>query len=340
MNLTLGQITRLLDGELEGDPDITVSGVAGIKDAGPGDLTFLANPRYSGQLASSRAACVIAGRGITTAAMPVIRVDDPSLAFAKAAGELLGISRKRPSGIHSLSFISPGARIAKNAVVGAFCVIEEGVTVGAGTVIYPGSYLGYDVCVGSDCLIYPGVRVRERVSIGDRVVIHCGAVIGSDGFGFAQDDTGNVKIPQVGTVVIEDDVEIGANVTIDRARFDKTIIGKGTKIDNLVQIAHNVVTGKDCIIVAQVGIAGSSRLGDKVVLAGQAGVAGHITLSDGVRVAAQAGVFKSFGAGITVSGTPARELRQAQRVNACLHDLPELFKKVRALEEKAKKQRK
>jgi len=203
-----------------------------------------------------------------------------------------------------------------------------------GSVIYSGCYIGRNVCIGKNCLIYPHVTIRERVEIGNRVIIHSGAVIGSDGFGFAMVRGVQKKILQIGIVLIEDDVEIGANVTIDRARFDKTIIGQGTKVDNLVQIAHNVITGENCIIVAQAGISGSTVLGDGVILAGQAGLVGHIHIGDKAIIAAQAGVTKSVSPGIKVSGYPAKPHEIARRVNACVQNLPNLYKKIKALEDK------
>jgi len=215
-------------------------------------------------------------------------------------------------------------------------VIAEEVTVGENTRIGPFVYIGRDTEIGRDCLIYPNVTIREGTVIGDRVIIHSGTVIAADGFGYVAVDGKRVKIPQTGTVCIEDDVEIGANVTIDRARFDKTVIGRGTKIDNLVMVAHNVNVGEDCVIVAQVGISGSTEIGRNVILAGQAGVVGHIKIGEDARVTAQAGVTKSVPAGVTVSGTPARPIDQERKAVAATYRLPELLREVEELRERVK----
>jgi UDP-3-O-[3-hydroxymyristoyl] glucosamine N-acyltransferase len=227
--------------------------------------------------------------------------------------------------------------LGKNIAIGPFAIIEDNVILGDDTIVYGNSYIGHDTNIGTKCIIYPNVSIRERITLGNRVIIHCGTVIGSDGFGFAKIRGVQEKIPQIGTVLIEDDVEIGANVTIDRARFDKTIIGKGTKIDNLVQIAHNVIIGENCIIVAQAGISGSTIVGKGVILAGQAGLVGHITVGDGAVAAAQAGVTKSIPAHTMVSGYPARPHDVAKRVNACVQNLPQLYKRIKELEQKIEK---
>jgi UDP-3-O-[3-hydroxymyristoyl] glucosamine N-acyltransferase len=258
------------------------------------------------------------------------------LAFAKVVSLVLPDDTKRPSGLHPTAIVSPTAKLGKNVAVGAYTVIDDKAQIGEGTIIYSGCYIGSNTKIGKDCLIYPHVSIRERIEIGDRVIIHCGTVIGSDGFGFAAVKGVQEKIPQIGTVLVEDDVEIGANVTIDRARFDKTIIGRGTKIDNLVQIAHNVIIGENCIIVAQAGISGSTVLGKNVTLAGQAGLVGHINIGDGAICAAQSGVTKSVPPNTMVSGYPAKPHEVAKRVNACVQSLPELYKKIKELEDKVK----
>jgi len=334
MKLTLGEISRLVGGELSGDPGVVIVGISGIKEAKEGEITFLANTKYSPLLVTTQASAVITSKEITSSSKPIIRTDNPSLAFTKVAEVLLAYKVRHPAGIHQAAVISAQAILGKNVGVGACAVIEAGAQVGDNTVIYPGVYLGHDSRVGRDCLIYSNVSIRERVRIGDRVIIHSGAVLGSDGFGFA--DVGGVreKIPQLGTVVVEDDVEIGANVTIDRARFEKTLIGSGTKIDNLVQIAHNVITGKSCIIVAQAGISGSTILGERVIIAGQAGIAGHCKIGDKAIVSAQAGVTKDVPAGVQVSGYPAKPHAIAKRINAFVQGLPQLHKQIKALEQK------
>ncbi len=336
MRFILKEIAHLVKGEVVGDPNIAITGISGIKEAKKGDITFLANPKYASLVETTKAAAIITSREQFKTSKPLIRTDNPSIAFTKVVSLAASDDTKHPKGIHPTAVISPNAQIAKDVGIGAYTVVEDGVEIGAGSVIYSGCYLGYSAKVGKKCLIYPHVSIRERIEICDRVIIHSGAVIGSDGFGFAMVRGVQEKIPQIGTVLIEDDAEIGANVTIDRARFDKTIIGKGTKIDNLVQIAHNVVTGENCIIVAQAGVSGSTTLGKEVILAGQAGIVGHIQIGDKAIVAAQAGVTKSIPAGVKVSGYPAKPHEKALRVNACLQRLPELYKKIRELEEKVK----
>ena len=231
---------------------------------------------------------------------------------------------------------APKARLGNNVSIGACAVIDDDVCIGDDSIIYGGCYIGHETKIGKNCLLYPNVSVRERIDIGNRVIIHSGAVIGSDGFGFSMVRGIQQKIPQIGIVQIEDDVEIGANVSIDRARFDKTLIGKGTKIDNLVQIAHNVVTGENCIIVSQTGISGSSELGANVVLAGQAGVIGHVKIGDNAVVAARSGVTKSIPPGAKVWGFPTKPLDVAKKIHVCVQRLPDMYKKIKDLEEKIK----
>ncbi len=334
MKFTLKEIAQLIEGELIGNPDIVITGISGIKEAKEGDITFLANPKYFHLMKTTKASAIITSKDITDSKKPLIRTENPSLAFAKVVSLVAPNDIRHPKGIHPTAIIDETARLGKNISVGAYTIIEKGVEIGDNSIIYGGCYIGHYTHIGSDCLIYPNVSIRERIEIGSRVIIHSGAVIGSDGFGFATVKGVQEKIPQIGTVVIEDDVEIGANVTIDRARFDKTVIGKGTKIDNLVQIAHNVVIGKNCIIVAQAGISGSTSLGEGVILAGQAGVVGHITIGEGSIVAAQAGVTKSVPPHTKVSGYPAKPHDVAKRVNACVQRLPQLYKKIKDLEAK------
>ncbi|MCF7869799.1 MAG: UDP-3-O-(3-hydroxymyristoyl)glucosamine N-acyltransferase [Candidatus Omnitrophica bacterium] len=335
MNYKLSQISEIVGGGLSGDPEIVITGISGIKEANSGDITFLANPKYSSLLDSTKASAIITSRDVSSS-RPLIKTDNPSVAFAKVVNLALGQNRKHPQGISSNSLIDRGAKVASSAAVGPFTFIEEGAEIGEGSIIYGGCFIGHKVKIGKRCLIYPNVTIREKTEIGDNVIVHSGTVIGSDGFGFEATDGIRQKIPQIGIVKIEDNVEIGANVTIDRARFDKTTIGQGTKIDNLVQIAHNVIVGRDCVIVAQVGISGSTSVEDGVILAGQAGIVGHIKIGERAIVAAQAGVTKSVAAKTKVSGYPAKPHRQAAKVNACIQRLPELNKKVKELENKIK----
>jgi len=336
MRFTLQEIAKLVDGELVGDPRVVITGISGIKEAKEGDITFLANPKYACLMQATKASAVITFKEAIESHKPLIKTNNPSVAFTKVVSLVAPNDVKHPKGIHSTVIISSNVKIGKNVAIGAYSVIEDGVQIGDGTVIYSGCYIGCSSKIGKNCLIYPHVSIREQIEIGDRVIVHSGAVVGSDGFGFAMIGGTQEKIPQIGIVSIEDDVEIGANVTIDRARFDKTIIGKGTKVDNLVQIAHNVITGRNCIIVAQAGVSGSTVLGEGVILAGQAGIVGHIRIGDRAIVAAQAGVTKSVPADTKVSGYPAKPHDCAKRVNACLQRLPELYKKVKELEAKLK----
>lgn len=334
MKLSLQEIADFIKGEIVGKPDIAITGISGIKEAKKGDITFLANPKYASLMHTTKASAIITSKDINNSSKTLIRTDNPSLAFARVVALVAPDKTNHPDGIHATAIISPKAKLGKNVSIGAYTVVEDHAKIGDGTAVYGGCYIGHHSRIGNNCLIYPHVSIREGIEIGNRVIIHSGAVIGSDGFGFATVKGVQEKIPQIGTVSVEDDVEIGANVTIDRARFDKTIIGKGTKIDNLVQIAHNVVIGENCIIVAQAGISGSTTLGKKVILAGQAGLVGHINIGDGSIVAAQAGVTKSIPPNTKVSGYPAKPHDSAKRVNACLQRLPELYKKIKEMEEK------
>jgi UDP-3-O-[3-hydroxymyristoyl] glucosamine N-acyltransferase len=335
VKLTLGQIAQMVNGELIGDAGVIITGISGLKEAKSGDISFLANPKYGHLLDSTQASAVITSRQTVCSNRPIIRTDNPSLAFSQMVSIVAKETIRHPQGVSQSAYISPQAKLGKNIAVGQFAIVEAGAVIGDDTIIYGGVYIGYNSQIGNNCLIYSNVSIRERIIIGNRVIIHCGAVIGSDGFGFADVGAGvQEKIPQVGIVVISDDVEIGANVTIDRARFDRTVIGKGTKIDNLVQIAHNVVTGENCIIVAQAGISGSTVLGKNVILAGQVGLAGHLEIGDGCIVAAQSGVSKSLEANTKVFGYPAKPHNEAKRINAYINNLPQLHDKIKLMEKK------
>ena len=337
LKVTLLEIAKLVEGELVGNKDIVITGISGIKEAKKGDITFLANSKYESLLETTEASAIITSNLPVNSSKPLIKTENPSFAFAKVMAMFAPDAIRHPQGISEQASISPKAKFGKNVAIGPFTIIEDNVIVGNDTIIYGNCYVGHDTKIGDKCIIYPNVSIRERIIIGNRVIIHCGTVIGSDGFGFALVKGIQEKIPQIGTVLIEDDVEIGANVTIDRARFDKTFIGKGTKIDNLVQIAHNVIIGENCTIVAQAGISGSTILGNGVILAGQAGLVGHITVGDGAVAAAQAGVTKSIPAHTVVSGYPARPHDVAKRVNACVQNLPQLYKRIKELEQKIEK---
>ena len=326
--MKLQEIASRLECRLEGDGEIEIGRITGIEDAGPGDLTFFANPKYAAELRSTRAAAVILGERAEAAPCAMLRTRDPYLAFAKAVA--LFADRRRPApGVHPLAFVDDGATVAADASVGAFAVVGRGATVGARTVLHPHVVVGPGAQIGDDCLVYSRVSIREHVTLGHRVVIQDGAVIGSDGFGFARTPDGtHHKIPQVGAVVVEDDVEIGANTAIDRPAVGETRIGAGTKIDNLVQVAHGVTIGQHVLLAAQVGIAGSTTLDDHVTLAGQVGVAGHLTLGKGVIATAQTGIPNSVDAGSFVSGYPAIDNRDWLRSSAVFRKLPQLKKTV------------
>ncbi len=334
MQKTLKEIAKLVDGEIVGKDDKVITGTSGIKEAEEGDITFLANPKYAPLVNQTKASAIIVSRNYESCAKTIIRTDNPSLAFAKVIDAFIPKDNFRPKGIHPTVIVGKNVSLGKNVGIGPYTVIEDNVTIADDTIIYSGVFIGHDAKIGSSSLIYSNVSLREQVLIGNRVIIHNGAVIGADGFGFATIEGKHHKIPQIGIVEICDDVEIGANTAIDRARFNKTVIGRGTKIDNLVHIAHNVVVGENSLIVAQAGISGSTVIGNNVIIAGQAGLVGHINIGDGAVLAAQAGVTKSVPANTTVSGYPARKHEEALRVNACIQNLPKLCQQIRELKKK------
>ncbi len=334
MEISLKELAAVVGGEIAGDGSVLIRGVAGIREAREGDITFLADPRYEKFLKTTRASAVITESAFDGQTRPLVISENAYLSFIKAVEFFVPDKNNYPRTIHPSAVVSDKAIVGSNAGIGACAVIEDGARIGDGTVVLGGSYVGKDTRIGKECLVYPNVTIREEVRIGDRVIIHSGAVIGSDGFGFAKDGEIYRKIPQVGNVVIEDDVEIGANVTIDRAATGTTLVGSGTKIDNLVMIAHNVVIRENCVLVAQVGISGSTEIGKGASVGGQAGVAGHIKIGDGAIVAGKAGVTSDVPPGTKVSGFPAREHSQARRALASLQKLPDLIKKVSELAER------
>jgi UDP-3-O-[3-hydroxymyristoyl] glucosamine N-acyltransferase len=334
MSLTLTELAAELGGVVVGYGSTIIRGVAGIREATPGDVTFIANPRYDSYLTETRASAVICGREPRTSPVPLLQVDNPYLAFQRAVRLFRPDAFRPEPGIHPTAVVAPDAVVGEGASIGPHCTIERGGRVGARTVLMAGCYVGFNAAVGADGYLYPHVVVREECVLGDRVIVHPGTVIGSDGFGFAFDAGRYHKVPQVGNVVVGDDVEIGANVTIDRATTDSTRVGNGSKIDNLVQIGHNVVIGEHCIVVAQVGISGSTRLEDYVTIAGQAGIVGHVVIGRGAQVGAQSGVTKSVPAGAQWFGYPAVPLSLFKRLNAYIQRLPDLFRRTKALEER------
>ncbi len=331
--MTAAEIAALIDGRVDGDPDGTIDGVAGLPEAGPTDLSFLTNPRYAGLVAETRAGAVLVAEDWQGEhPCPLIRVANVDAAFGQIAAALGPPPVAFAPGVHPTAVVAADAVLGEGVTVGPYCVIEPGARLGERTVLVAQCYIGHDAYVGADARLYPFVTVRERVRIGDRVIVHSGAVLGSDGFGYASVKGEWRKIPQIGTVEVGDDVEIGANVTVDRARFGKTVIARGAKIDNLVQIAHNVQVGEHTAMAAQVGISGSTRIGHHVQLGGQAGLAGHLSVGDNAVVGAQAGVTKDVPPGTFVSGYPAMEHRRATKLHAHVARLPELKQRLTALE--------
>lgn len=336
MKCTVAELAAKLGADFEGDGAAELVGLAGVRDAERGDLSFVSNPKYAAAVASTKASALIVRRDWSASApCALIRVEDPDRAFAEAAVWFLPAPVQPQPGIHPSAVVAETALLGEAVHVGPCCVIEPGARIGDRVVLGAGCYVGHDCEIGADTRLYPHVSLRERVRLGARVIVHNGTVIGSDGFGYTVDAKGvRTKIPQVGTVVVGDDVEIGANVAIDRARFGKTRIGRGVKIDNLVQIAHNVVIGDHAVIVGQVGISGSTVIGARAVLAGQAGVSGHLVIGEGAIVGAQAGVTKDVPAGIFVSGYPAAPHDKAMKTLAHLQRLPELKERVAAAEKR------
>jgi UDP-3-O-[3-hydroxymyristoyl] glucosamine N-acyltransferase len=333
----LCEIAERLACPLEGDGHVEILRVAGIETAGPGDLTFVANLKYQGLLVSTRASAVILGStAAVDGAMPfaILRSADPYLSFAHAL-RLLARRTEPPKGIDRLSAIAPDAQLGADVSVGPFVTIGAGASVGARTVIYPNVVIGPGASIGDDCVLHSHVSVRERVRIGHRVVMLDGAVIGSDGFGFARRPDGtHLKIPQDADVVIEDDVEIGANTTIDRPAVGETRVHAGTKIDNLVQIAHGVRVGYRSLLAAQVGIAGSTVLDDDVTLGGQVGVTGHVRIGKGAMASAKTGITGNVEAGVLVSGYPSLPNLEWRKSQVLVRRLPELKKRVAELEQR------
>ncbi len=334
MNTTVAEIAQLIRGAVVGDGSVRITGVSGIKEAANGDLSFLASARYGRYLKTTKASALLVPDGVSDWDRPLIQVQDPYAAFVTVVGTLRPYSRKRPIGIHDSAVIGANARLGKDVALGAHVYLADDVEIGDGTILYPGVYVGQAVAIGAGTLIYPNAVVCDGVRIGARCILHSGAVIGSDGFGFSMTNGVRKKIPQTGTVVIGDDVEIGANSTVDRATFGRTVIGAGTKIDNQVQIGHNVQIGEHCIISGMCGIAGSAHIGDRVTMAGQVGVAGHIEIGENAVIAARAGVTKSVAPGQVVSGFPAMEHAAERRIAASTRKLPDALRRIRALEKR------
>ena len=330
--LALGEIARLVGGVLEGSADARVRGVAGLEEAGPDELSFLANPRYRPALAVTRAGAVLVAPGVDCRDdLARIRIDDPYAALVKVL-MLLDPGPPEFRGVHETAVVAGDAQLGEGVGLAAHVVVGAGARIGARTRVAANTVIGERVAIGEDCYLHPSVVIARGCILGNRVMVHAGAVLGADGFGYAPVDGAYRKIPQLGIVIVEDDVEIGANTCIDRATFGATRIGRGTKIDNLVQVAHNVAIGDHSALAAQAGVSGSTHLGRGVRLGGQAGVIGHLRVGDGASIGAQAGVIGDVAAGETVAGYPAQPRSAWLRAEAHLRRLPEILRRLREIE--------
>lgn len=340
MELSFESLAALVGGELvSSGSEASLTGVSSLEGAGPTEVSFLGNEKYRQQFLETKAGAVIVPMQVEAAMAPkgvaLVRVEQPSVAFTKVITHFAESAAEFVPGIEEGALVSPDAKVDPAMVrVAAGAVVQAGAVIGRGTEICSGAVIGRDVQIGEDCLIYPNVTIRERCELGNRVTLQPGVVIGADGFGYDLVKGRHEKTPQVGIVVLGDDVEIGANSTIDRARFGKTVIGEGTKVDNLVQIAHNVVIGKHCLIVALSGLAGSCKLGDYVTVAARAGIAGHVEVGDRVIIAGKAGVTKSISKSGAYYGYPARPMRQQLKLTASLETVPEMRKQLKQLEKR------
>ncbi len=336
MTFPASQIALIINGKIEGNPDVSVTSFGKIEEAEAGQLSFLANPKYEDFLYKTRASVIILNDNYELkqpVTATLIRVPDAYTAFATLLSKYQEIIQQQLHGIQQPSYIADTASYGQHVFIGAFAYIGEKVSIGDHSKVYPNVYLGDNVSIGNNCVIHPGVKIYHDCKVGHNVTIHAGTVIGSDGFGFAPQADGSFKkVPQIGNVVIEDEVEIGANATIDRATIGSTLIKRGAKLDNLIQIAHNVEVGNSTVIAAQAGVSGSTKIGNGVMIGGQAGIVGHIQLGDGAKVNAQSGVSKSIDAGKAVTGSPAYDYTSALRSQAVTRRLPELEKRVKELE--------
>ncbi len=333
--MRLQELAALVGAQGGNDDSREITGVASLQEARPGDITFFGNPRYLAQLRTSKAAAVIVPYDFQEKITPVLlRVENPSVAFAAVVAAFAPVEALPPPGIHPSAIVEKSAKIAEGVSIGPLAVVEAGVEIGAGSIIGSGCLIGRETRLGKECRLHSGVIIRERCILGDRVILQPGVVIGSCGFGYELQGGRHIKIPQTGIVEIGDDVEIGANTTIDRARFGRTLIGEGTKIDNLVQIAHNVQIGSHSIICAQVGISGSARIGSYVTLAGQVGIAGHLQVGDKAVLAAKAGVTKNVPPEGILIGAPAKPMKEWKETNFYISQLHKLHERIKELEKK------
>lgn len=338
MTFSAAQIAQLVQGKTEGDAGVSVSSFGKIEEAKAGQLAFLANPKYEEYLYTTGASVILVSDQLSLkqpVGATLIRVPDPYKAFATLLTTYQNMMAQKKAGREEPSYVSGTATLGENVYIGAFAYIGQGVKVGNNVQLYPNVFLGDNVVIGDNCVIHPGVVIYHHCVLGKNVIVHAGSVIGSDGFGFAPNADGSFqKIPQIGNVVVEDNVEIGANATIDRATMGSTLIKAGAKLDNLIQIAHNVEVGHSTVIAAQSGVSGSTKIGNGVMIGGQVGIVGHIQIGDGARINAQSGVSKSIEPKKAVTGSPAFDYTSALRSQAVARNLPDLEKRVKELEKK------
>ena len=342
MELTANQLAALIHGEVEGNGDVKIGTFAKIEEGHEGALSFLANPKYTHHIYSTGSSVVLVKRDFVPehpVKATLIRVDDPYATIAKLLEMVQEMTRVVKTGIEQPAYIAEGVEVPEDAYVGAFAYIGAGAKIARGAKIYPQAYVGAGCSVGEDSILYPGVKVYDGCVIGNRCIIHSGAVIGADGFGFAPVEGRYEKIPQTGNVVIEDDVEIGANTTIDRAMMGSTRICNGTKLDNLIQIAHNCTVGESTVMAAQAGVAGSAHIGSHCMVGGQVGIVGHITIADGTQIGAQSGVSSATKPGARIMGAPAVEMGEYARSLVYVKRLPSLFEQVKQLQKELKAQK-
>lgn len=340
MQFTAAQIAALINGKVDGNADVAVASFGKIEEAQQGQLAFLANPKYEDFLYSTKASVIIVNDN-QELKQPVnatlIKVPDAYSAFATLLDKYQQIQQQQLTGIQQPVYMDATAKMGDNVFIGAFAYIGKEVVIGNGVKIYPNAFIGDNVTIADNTIIHPGVKIYHNCIIGKNVIIHAGTVIGADGFGFAPQADGSLKkVPQIGNVIIEENVEIGSNTCIDRATIGSTIIKAGAKLDNLLQIAHNVEVGHNTVIAAQTGISGSSKIGNNVMIGGQAGIAGHLTINDGAKINAQTGVGKNIKPGVSVTGTPFDEFNKYMRNQAFVRSLPQMEKRLKELEELVK----
>ncbi|MBD3290557.1 UDP-3-O-(3-hydroxymyristoyl)glucosamine N-acyltransferase [candidate division KSB1 bacterium] len=336
MELKITEVAHLVSGDLEGDSSLTITGIAKIDEASDGQISFISNPKYEKYIKTTNASAVLVSKDFPKTDKTIIRTENPYISFLKILTTFHPQQETLEPGIHESAVVDSSSSVGKDTAVGPNAAIGKRCKVGKNCRIHPGVVISDDVSIGDNVVLYPNATIRERVIIGNNVIIHNGTVLGSDGFGFAREGAMYHKIPQVGTVVIEDDVEIGSNCTIDRATMGETRIKRGAKLDNLIQVAHNVVIGENTVIAAQTGVSGSTKVGSNVVIGGQVGFVGHITIGDNTQIGAQSGVSKDLPSDAVFFGYPARPIMQAKREEAAIRKLPDLLKRISKLEKQLK----